>query len=380
MVSHSFAALRALREAYYNHVMKDLLRSVFSGHPAPWPPDLDAARFLSFTAEQALQPLLRYQLGRLGTPGSWPADVMEALQSAALREAARDVVVERELPRVLEALAGASIPALLLKGTPLSFARYPAPGLRPRADTDLLLRRSDLPAAERALADLEYRPANAVEGDYVSHQRSYAGPLVLDIHWKVLNPVMLADVLEWDELSARAEAVPALGPHARTACPAHALLLACVHRVAHHAHDHTDRLIWLYDIHVLVQGMDPPAFEEFAKLAAGRRVRTLCLAGIEAAHEWFSTNLFADISRRILQVPGAASEPSARYLAAGLRRFDLWKLDLRSLDARGRLRLLREHLFPPAGYMLQKYNTSYRFLLPAFYLHRAVTGLWKAIR
>jgi len=38
------------------------------------------------------------------------------------------------------------------------------------------------------------------------------------------------------------------------------------------------------------------------------------------------------------------------------------------------LKLLREHLLPPASYVLQKYETQNRAALPALYLRRAIAG------
>jgi hypothetical protein len=40
-----------------------------------------------------------------------------------------------------------------------------------------------------------------------------------------------------------------------------------------------------------------------------------------------------------------------------------------------RWQLLREHAFPPADYMLRKYETRRRWLLPALYVRRALGWL-----
>lgn len=352
----------------------EFLQSVLNGVAREWPADLDAADFLAFTQEQGVQPLLLHKTQQF----KWPAPVRQELLRAAGLEELRDVAVQRELPRVLQSLADAGVQPVLLKGTPLSFALYPACGLRPRADTDLLIAHADIAATDRVLCALGYTTANSISGKLIMHQRAYAGPIALDVHWKVLNPAMFADLLTLENLRAKAVAVPKLGPHAFAAGAVHSLLLSCVHRVAHHGPDHSDRLIWLYDIHLLLQQMDEPAFEEFAQLAASLKVRSVCLAGIRAAQNWFSTNAFEHIISGMLDVPDAAAEPTARYLQPGLNRLDLLKLDAQHLTGLSRLRLLREHLFPPAGYMLRKYNTSRRLLLPALYLHRAVSGAWKS--
>lgn len=352
----------------------EFLRSVLNGAAREWPADLDAADFLANTRKQGVQPLLLHTAQQF----SWPAAVRQELLRAAGLEELRDVAVQRELPRVLQSLSGAGVHPVLLKGTPLAFWLYPARGLRPRADTDLLIDHAAIEAVDRALSTLGYTTANSITGKLIMHQRAYAGPIALDVHWKVLNPAMFAGLLTMEDLRAKAVAVPMLGPHALAAGAVHSLLLACVHRVAHHGPDHSDRLIWLYDIHLLLQQMDEAAFQEFAQLAALLKVRSVCLAGIRAAQLWFPTNAFERLIHNVLDVPEAAAEPTARYLQPGLNRLDLLKLDAQHLSGLSRWRLLREHLFPPAGYMLRKYNTSRRLLLPALYLHRAVAGAWKS--
>ncbi len=87
---------------------------------------------------------------------------------------------------------------------------------------------------------------------------------------------MLAAALDYGELAARAVPLPALGRNAHAIAPVHALLLACIHRAGHAnapyhvdgiASPEGDRLIWLYDIHLLVGGMSAGELDEFVALA-----------------------------------------------------------------------------------------------------------------
>ena len=56
-------------------------------------------------------------------------------------------------------------------------------------------------------------------------------------------------------------------------------------------------------------------------------------------------------------------------------------MNFRSIQGpREKLRWLREHLFPPAQYMLGKYGTNNRMLLPILYVRRAFGGLPKILR
>jgi hypothetical protein len=71
-----------------------------------------------------------------------------------------------------------------------------------------------------------------------------------------------------------------------------------------------------------------------------------------------------------LERDAARTEPSMAFLRGGRR--GLLLAEVRALDGWGeRWRLLREHAFPPADYMLRKYETRRRWLLPVLYVRRA---------
>ena len=75
---------------------------------------------------------------------------------------------------VVDALAAAGVPALITKGTALAYTVYPQPWLRPRTDTDLLVRHEDVPAASLALQACGYTRSDALStGELVSHQYAF---------------------------------------------------------------------------------------------------------------------------------------------------------------------------------------------------------------
>src|SRR5262249_51587245 len=155
----------------------------------------------------------------------------------------------REITRVLASLREAGVTALVLKGGALAYTHYPAPHLRPRGDTDLLVTREDRARAQEALDDLGYRRQNSVSRDAVHTQwmfRRHEGrlPHTIDLHWAISNRPLFARMLSFDELRRDARPIATLGADALAPAPVHALILACVHRVAHH--DDAPTLIWLY--------------------------------------------------------------------------------------------------------------------------------------
>ena len=326
------------------------------------------SQFLRYTSSHGVQPLLYAQVQSSDAWDGWPSDLRQALTSGAASQAVLDMIQGQETVNVLDALIQSGVKPLLMKGAPLAYTHYRSPHLRPRGDTDVLIRRDDREIARTILAELGYERRNTVSGELVSYQDSWSKldrlgvAHVIDLHWRVNNCQMFAEAVSYDELANGSVAVPLLG--ARALGPAHALLVACMHRVAHitapwWSVDGTlhygDRLIWLYDIHLLASRMSPQELAGFARLAVERRLKTICLDGLRRSQRCFATPL-PDEVLELLSAP-SPMEPSAPYLDPG--RLRSMVRDIRSLPTwRDRLRLTQEHLFPPAGYLQKKYGVS----------------------
>ena len=301
------------------------------------------------------------------------ASLAGELRDAAVVEALR----ANELGAVLAGMAAAGVRPIVLKGAALARTHYPRPELRPRDDTDLMI-----PASARALISptliaLGYSRMSEVDGEvafgqFHFHKHDRHGLFhALDIHWKVSNVRMFADVLTYEELARDAMAVPSLGPTAWSASPAHALLLACIHRVAHHGD--SNHLLWLLDVQLLARSMTACDRQSFTELASERQVRAVCARSLELAQA-----AFGGVDAGWLAVLSAASavhEPSAAFIGGALRQVDILRADLTATSQwRQRLQLLREHVFPAASYMRERYPRWPAALLPIAYVHRMVRG------
>jgi hypothetical protein len=297
----------------------------------------------------------------------------DELRAASALEAAR----EHELREVLARLADAGIRPILLKGTALSRTHYPRPELRPRTDTDVMIPLGSDEAVMRTLLTLGYQQPSEVNGTLMTgqfhfHKTDRNGVFhALDIHRRISNVRAFANVLTYDELSQDAVPVPSLGPYAWSPSPVHALLIACVHRVAHHGD--TDRLLWLFDVHLLADGLSPREQESFTALAATRRLRAVCVKTLRLAQVAFCGR---DVAWPTLPDTSSTVEPTTAFLrSGGLRQIDLLKADLTATPLfRTRLQLLREHLFPSSSFMYARYRTRLKLALPWLYLHRIVSG------
>jgi hypothetical protein len=352
----------------------ELLAAALRGEVAPWP--LAAAAgfdlaLLDSAREHGVSPLLTTTVALR----SWPDHVQQALLERRREEAVIEAVRRQELGRVIAAFRQAGIRCLIIKGAQLAYTHYSQPWLRPRVDADLLIDAVDRERAGATLRTLGYVAKNQISGTLVAHQQPYERhdryglSDTIDLHWKVTNPHLFAGVLTFDELFGAARPIPQLGD-APGPSAAHALLLACVHRVAHH--QNSDLLIWLYDIHLLAQAMDAAEREQFVELARSKRLRSICAAGLDLAQRRLGTALPPGWLEQ-LTTDADDVEPSAAFLQHGVRRIDLLLLDLRALGGWARkARLLRETVFPPAAYVRARYGPDTPLVFA--YLDRVVSG------
>jgi hypothetical protein len=289
-----------------------------------------------------------------------------------------DAVRVRELVAVLRALDDAGTKPLVFKGAALAHTHYAQSWHRPRLDADILIAPDSRERVFATLTGLGYERGALISGELVMYQAPF-GRLdrlgidhALDIHWRIANPQAVSLALTHGELVERSVVVRVEGYPIRVPSPVDALLVACVHRMAHHSD--LDLPFWIEDIHLLASRFAAPDWQTFVERAAGRSVRAICLQGLRRAEEEFHTVVPGDV---VTALSGVHDEPSAVFLRSDLRPIDRLSADLRALGPVAAARLVREHLFPPADYMQAKYGIRSRVWLPAYYASRALTGIGK---
>jgi hypothetical protein len=357
------------------------LAAMLRRDPASAGAPIDEA-LIEAAVEHGVAPLVYRALRGDGTWERQPDRVRDELTRIAA-EAVLLEALRRDTDRtVIAALAAAGVAPLIFKGAALACRHYPEPWLRPRSDTDLLIREHEQARAAATLEKLGAIRAPRPTGDYVTHQFTYILTThglrgEYDIHWKIADPQVFSDVLTYDELARDAVMLPALGPAARAIGDVHSLLIACTHRVAHH-YD-SESLCWLYDIALLARRLDDPSWNRVLDLASRKRIHRVCARGLGLAAELFGAPVPPRVMSALLD--GAHREPSETYLRGGLRRVDILRSDLKALGSwRARAKLLREHLLPPRAFILASYGQVRAPLLPVLYLHRIVRGAFEWFR
>ena len=357
-----------------------MLCAALRGESIAWPTILgdDLQDLLIDRAEhQGVTALFNEAFSRL--PGSPPA-LREAIRGLAIAQAFWELRRQQVVGEAITALAMRGLEPVVFKGTALAYGLYPNPVERPGADTDIIVAPATIDAASETLISLGFEKVCGLSyQDSFTKDTGDGGCHAIDFHRRINNYEMLSGLFSYDELRSAASPLPALCPGALAAGRVHALLLACLHRATHIsipiyeqgvAHYGEDRLIWLYDIHLLAEALAPPQWHEFISLATGKGLCSTCLEGLERAALCFSTRL-PDQLHHDLRKTG---EPATIYLRAG-RTLQTW-FDFTSVHgAAGRASFVRALLFPPKAYMQAMYGEPHAAWLPWLYARRAARGL-----
>lgn len=339
---------------------------------------IDPQAFCESARHHCVIPLV---VERACADGRLPVAFLDPLRHESRRHAAADLETEREIRLVVAGMAAAGVEAVLLKGAHLAYSVYPRPDLRPRVDSDLLVAPGARDHADAVLVELGYASPRHVSGDLVTYQAQYVKrrsgiPVhVVDLHWRIANPQVFAGVLPFDDVHAASAPLARLHPAARGPSTAHALLLACVHRVAHHFH--SDRLIWLYDIHLLASGATNDDWRAFVEMALARHVAKVCEASLDDTIRVFRTVVPGSALARLASRSSPVEVETAAYLTRGRRPIQNFWADVRALPGAARLRLIGQHLFPGPRYMREVYAPSSRAPLSVLYARRILRGTWR---
>ena len=352
---------------------------ILQGKPVTWPPFAGFAEdsFLETCLQNGVAALVYHELKKGGGIAGVPPRLREELKRQFLRFSAIELARTSELTNIIQASADKGIYPLLIKGAGISQTHYPFPGLRDRCDTDLFISVESLEPFRRLMRDLGYTIDPPF---YKSHQlscRFVAGGSrdSFDVHWRINNYARYARIFDYREAREQSVTIAGMPGEPRTLNSRYGLLLACIHLAANPEHDR-NRLIWLYDIHLLAGSMKSEEMVDFAVLAVEKQVQKECLTVLWNSAEKFNTFL-PERALRILQTPPADETFSEHFSRSNI---GLLYNDLKILSGwRQKLGLVKELFFPSGQELLSHYNASKRILLPWFYLRYLVTGVVKRL-
>jgi hypothetical protein len=308
-------------------------------------------------------------------------EVRQALADDVRRAVLENALREQEIRRVVEACSGAGVDVLIFKGAALAWSVYDRPWTRPFVDVDVLVQESQVPTVRRVLAALGYEQRAQVDGALITRQAAFvregrAGVRhQVDVHWRLFNPEPVGHVFTHEELMARSQPLPALGPAARRPAHVDALVIAAVHRAAHH--NDADDLIWTWDVDRLARSFSPGDWEVLSTTACERGVAALCAAGLSRAAVCFGTPVPGHVQRVL---DGAGAEAAGVFLGGTLGELDIQLANLAHLRWRDRPAFVAQHLFPSPAYMRRAYGAAGAAGLAWSYAARLASGIPRWLR
>jgi hypothetical protein len=372
-------------------VPESLLCSALRGETPHWPASEDAtfkSHFLERATYHGVLPLLHHLLNtEQAIAQGWPHDVLEECHRQAIGRAMWELRHQHLLTNLLAEMVVKGVTPILIKGTALAYGIYPSPVMRSRADTDLIVPAAQWRTAAEILEALGFIAEEGISGEFFSHQHSFTmvdsggTRFTVDLHWRISTSATLGKLFTYEELADFAKPLPALGPHTLGVQSVGALLLACMHLITERPDtDNPEgkkayvgkRLIWLYDLHLLLSSLSVEQQNEVVSLAREKGLRAVCLDAILQAQACLGTDipdeLYAPLSRR-----GPVELP-ARYMKAG--RYQRVLMDILAMDG---LATKARFLLPPEAFMRQKYPDAPQVWLPLLYLRRAAGGVIKRL-
>lgn len=315
-----------------------------------------------------------------------PSDLKSALRLGYYSAVAQSGLIHAELERVLAALTPVT-KVVVLKGVALGPTLYPSAALRPLSDIDLLVPEQDLPAATAALLALGYAEMPELTpgiNQLVEYHSSFTGgprgSVTVELHWR-----LVAGAADWRSPSHDWlwQQIEPWQPHSTAQpvwqlTPAAHLLYLAAHLVLQHGANQA-RLIWLYDLHLLLtQHGDRINWSETIAQALHLRWTDALHTALRATQAYFGTSLPSDL---LPMLQSAIDRPEVEFAqrkasAPPSPTIGEW-LKLQALEPRARLQFIASLLFPSPQYIRWRYQprSAWPLCYPYHWLRIALAGL-----
>ncbi len=291
-----------------------------------------------------------------------------------------------ELNALIPLLNASNIPLIVLKGAAVAKWLYPVSALRPFADLDFLIPQTHVEKMSALLQAQGYVSGNELARGFraayyseMAFHKNATPRTAVDLHWNLFVPLYYRRRMSLDWFWQHTQAFSFGAQPARILDATAQFIHLAVHASLNH--QNAPRLIWLYDLALLLTHKANEldwdaaiAYTHSAQLAYS--VHAMLRQTIETWHLEFPPERLAAFrptnlhwrERLVFRITGAASN-QARVVTDALGAAT-WR-DTFAYAAR--------HLFPDAAYMQTHYRFHNRLLLPYYYSRRLVASVWKLL-
>ena len=347
--------------------------------------------------DERVAPLLfkSLQKSKPGFASNIPEDILNQLRIRYYETWFRNEALYQELEDILKTLESGGIEAVVLKGACLATSVYPDFGLRPMSDLDILVQEPQITDAVRIVGSMGYfehypstRPdVNEIVSHHVKLKKTNDRVFYLELHTYLIGGEALIYSVPVDWFWEQTE--PFSGEYQKSSGdkklvnfvsayqfnPSAQLMHLCAHAVLLHGLGDT-QLIWLYDIHALVEKMgeviDWRLVSDQAKIYNWSDAVNAALTKVQGM---FDTDIPSEVlsdleyfsDERLRALIDIKSAPIETRMVE-----ELYKLI--GMSWRGRIKFVSALVFPSPDFMRWRYQPSRSLTLPFFYLVR-----WKDI-
>lgn len=232
-----------------------------------------------------------------------PEATVTRLRASYHANARRNVLLARQLLKVMNLLDSYGIQTIPLKGPVLALAVYGELGLRQFSDLDLLIRPGDVPLAHRVLSMNGYLPENCLTPEQITVHWDYQGQYLftcpdintaLDLHWEMV-PRTLEIRLDSAELWERAEAITCGEEPVLSLATEDLLLFLSVHG----SKEQWSRLKWVCDVAELIRARPTVDWQRTLKRARAQGGQRMLFLGLRLANLLLGATLPPEILRTV---------------------------------------------------------------------------------
>lgn len=264
--------------------------------------NLDWEYLLKAALRHGLMPLLYRNLTHT-CPDLLPPEHLSRLRDLFRQNAARNLLLNAELGRILRLFERHGITAMPYKGPALALSLYGELALRQFSDLDILVRQRDVFSAEELLIGLGYEPHFSISESqrtpflrlsYVQLFSRDEGRSLVELHWNIA-PRNFTFPLDVESLWERLVPLDLGGVRTRVPTPEDLLLILCVHGVK----DLWERLEWICGVAELVRLHPSLNWERVVAHAARLGSERMLWVGLRLAHDLLGAELPPEVLRKI---------------------------------------------------------------------------------
>ena len=358
-----------------------------------WPRDgINRDGFIPLVAQHGLGGLLFYWLRELKLERTLPGGVSKGLEDLHRSSTSIWGTHRQILKRILMRFYEREVEVILLKGAQLAHSDYPDFCLRPIGDIDLLVRSSNRLKVIRLMLEMGFtlyetnQPYDKFFTRWIPKrpEKTLPKPIFVEVHSNLRAPIRLnrSFSIDMDEFWNDTQEGSIFGFPFLQLCPTHNL----IYLGAHLGHHHFSRLIWAYDIALLVHRHRTEIdWKRLEYICGSVRIKNSLYYSLSLCQEFFGV----PVPQRVLKglSPSWGRRGMGQFLIRrhlrGLEKSRVNRLNqflIKTILIDSWMEAILWFLFPTREWIKREYSLQNTHEIYPYYLLHPILYLIKAIR